>query len=292
MKSSALGGIYILCSLAAAMGPMTATLELSGSLQPHQTPNMQTQKALHKRKLDAEDPANPVAAAATDPNEAAMKIKSRDLINTDRQDFRPDPHPHRHHGQARQDSEDDDNKEPEEESDGDSKKSGKKGAGKKKADKDDDSDENAKEDSDDSDAKQKPKGKSATKQKSSSKDSGKKSGSGKGKNNKGSSSKDSKKGKKTHTGLDGKEVDDEDEEDGEMRKKKIHVKHVKAKQRRWRTGKPKYNYKQALNGWKEVGPLYYYKGKYENSAISGGLTTTNVLGSALAAMLSATAMLY
>ncbi|KAJ1808999.1 hypothetical protein LPJ56_006035, partial [Coemansia sp. RSA 2599] len=248
------------------------------------------------RKLDAEDPANPVAAAATDPNEAAMKIKSRDLINADRQDFRPDPHPHRHHTQARQDSDDDDSEgsEGKEEGEADSKKSGKKSTSvKKKNNSDEGSDENPKEDSGDSDAKQKTKGKAAAKQKSGTKDSGKK-GDGdkkaKGKSDKGPSSKD-KKDKKTHTGLDGKEVDDEDEENGEVRKKKVQVKHVKAKQRRWRTGKPKYNYKQALEGWKEVGPLYYYKGKYENSALSGRLTAANVLvGSALVVAASAAAM--
>ncbi|KAJ1722302.1 hypothetical protein LPJ53_003252 [Coemansia erecta] len=227
-----------------------------------------TSSRLYKRKHNAEDPANPVAAAATDPNEAAMKIKSRDLINTDRQDFHPDPHPHRHHGQAHHDSNDDDDtdniRDQDDDDEGEAKPANKKGSSKKKAAKDSDSDDGAKDDSDDLDSKSKNK-KSKTKQKSS-KDGEKKDA--KGKDDKKTKGKGDKKGKKTHTGLDGKEVDDEDEEGEEVHKKKVHLKHVKAKQRRWRTGKPKYNYKKALDGWKEVGPLYYYKGKYENGASS------------------------
>ncbi|KAJ1846443.1 hypothetical protein LPJ73_004533, partial [Coemansia sp. RSA 2703] len=220
-----------------------------------------TSNHLYKRKHDAEDPANPVAAAATDPNEAAMKIKSRDLINTDRQDFHPDPHPHRHHGQAHRDSNEDDdndnNRDQDDEDSGEEKPANKKGSSKKKGAKDSDSD-----DSEDADSKSK--NKKAKPKEKSSKDSEKKDAKGKG--DKKSKGKNDKKGKKTHTGLDGKEVDDEDEEGEEVHKKKVHLKHVKAKQRRWRTGKPKYNYKKALDGWKEVGPLYYYKGKYENGA--------------------------
>ncbi|KAJ1838189.1 hypothetical protein LPJ57_011205, partial [Coemansia sp. RSA 486] len=148
MKTSTLSGIGAFCSLAAAMGPMTATLGSSVTVLVQPTVHVQSHAMLFKRKQDAEDPANPVAAAATDPNEAAMKIKSRDLINTDRQDFRPDPHPHHHHGQARHDSDDDNNnnEESEEDSGEDSKKAAKKGSAKKKADKEEeDSDESNKE---------------------------------------------------------------------------------------------------------------------------------------------------
>ncbi|KAJ2337317.1 hypothetical protein GGI00_000318 [Coemansia sp. RSA 2681] len=202
--------------------------------------------ALHKRRLEREDPANPVAAAATDPNMAAMKIKSRDLIPTDRPDIHPGgPYRHRHPADKRKHS----------------------------PSKDDDTDNGAEKDDEDDDGKRdKPKPKSANgssskpKDKGGNKDGDRRSGDAKGDKN----SKEANK-KKTHTGLDGKEVsddndNDEDSEESEKRRKQTLVKHIQAKRRLWRTGKPNYDYKKAMAAWKEVGPLYYYRGKYENAA--------------------------
>ncbi|KAJ1895173.1 hypothetical protein LPJ66_004749 [Kickxella alabastrina] len=226
---------------------------------------------LQRRKLDPEDPANPVAA--TDPNEAAMKIRSRDLINTDRPNMRPDLHPHHQRGKPRRDDD--------EPGDNDSKSNAKQAAkktpvNKKAAAKDEDDDD----DVGDSDSKTKPKPKSIQKDKDSDKDNNDEKDGGKKARGKGDSGKDSKNNKKTHTGIDGNEVEDEDSEESEERKKKNRVNHIKAKQRTWRTGKPDYNYKKALDGWKDVGPQYYYKGKYENSAQSARLAGT-VSGAAL-----------
>ncbi|KAJ2501468.1 hypothetical protein GGH96_001887 [Coemansia sp. RSA 1972] len=224
---------------------------------------------LFKRKQEKEDPANPVAAAATDPNEAAMKIKSRDLIPTDRPGARPAIHQHQHPHHADEDDADSD--------DTDAKLSStpskRKPATKNKSN-DRDKEEEDEEADDDSDSvkgkqQQPKKGNSAGKPKPKS-DKGDKDEDKKGKKDvKGKKDAKGKKDKNTHTGLDGNEVDDEEADDAEAaRKKKVQVQHVKAQRRKWRTGKPKYNYNQALAGWKEVGPLYYYKGKYENAAVS------------------------
>ncbi|KAJ2480935.1 hypothetical protein IWW56_002102 [Coemansia sp. RSA 2131] len=221
--------------------------------------------ALFKRKQEKEDPANPVAAAATDPNEAAMKIKSRDLIPTDRPGVRPAIHQHQHPHHFDEDDADSDDTDAKPSSTPSKRKPATKN---KSNDRDKDEED---EDDDDSDSgksgKQQPKkGNGAGKPKPK----GDKDEDKKGKKDvKGKKDAKGKKDKNTHTGLDGNEVDDEDADDAEAaRKKKVHVQHVKAQRRKWRTGKPKYDYKQALAGWKEVGPLYYYKGKYENAAVS------------------------
>ncbi|KAJ2084243.1 hypothetical protein H4R24_000185 [Coemansia sp. RSA 988] len=212
--------------------------------------------ALFKRKMDKVDPANPVAAAATDPNEAAMKIKSRDLIPTDRPGIRPDLHRHRHSSHD-DDDDDDDN----DGNDADSKGNGRaKSSGGRKSKDDEKSDED---DSGDTDSKSSKKSKGGSKDKAKDDKNQKANDKDKSKD-KDKDSISSKNDKKTHTGLDGKEVDNEKSE--AIRKNNMRVKHVKARQSKWRTGKPKYNYRQALAGWKEVGPMYYYRGKYENSA--------------------------
>ncbi|KAJ1663680.1 hypothetical protein EV178_004799 [Coemansia sp. RSA 1646] len=231
---------------------------------------------MYKRK-NREDPANPVAAAATDPNEAAIMIKSRDLVPTDRPNFHPDVHHHRHGDQDDADSPDDND---DEDSHSEHKKGKSKSKNSSKADRNDENDADSNDDDsgerhkdgDDSephgrksksskDSKAKGKGKDKDKDKAGSKQKTK------GRGDDGDKKK--KKKKNTHTGLDGNEVDDEDDESsqgGDLKHKKVKVKHVEAKQRHWRTGKPNYNYKKSLAGWKEVGPLYYYKGKYENAA--------------------------
>ncbi|KAJ2584769.1 hypothetical protein GGH95_000089 [Coemansia sp. RSA 1836] len=241
--------------------------------------------ALHKRRLEREDPANPVAAAATDPNIAAMKIKSRDLIPTDRPDIHPGgPYRHRHPaGHAHQDDDADDSPggDPDDGNRGgrDTKSGNRRGVReatdkrKHSPSKDDDTDNGAEKDDEDDDGKRdksKPKsangGSSKPKDKGGNKDGDRRSGDAKGDKN----SKEANK-KKTHTGLDGKEVsddndNDEDSEESEKRRKQTLVKHIQAKRRLWRTGKPNYDYKKAMAAWKEVGPLYYYRGKYENAA--------------------------
>ncbi|KAJ2763763.1 hypothetical protein IWQ56_004734 [Coemansia nantahalensis] len=167
--------------------------------------------------VQREDPAHPVAAAATDPNEAAMRIKPQDLLPSDRPALHPDSH------RAQRPSRDED---------GDDYDSGSR---------------RSRGTSGDTGKDQRPQAK----------------------DNRGLAK--SGKDKKTHTGIDGKEVDD-DNSDGDgndmdaARKKAQQVKHIQARQRTWRTGKPTYNYTQALDGWKEVGPMYYYKGKYANAA--------------------------
>ncbi|KAJ2610198.1 hypothetical protein H4S08_003724 [Coemansia sp. RSA 1365] len=223
---------------------------------------------MFQRKVDKIDPANPVAAAATDPNEAAMKIKSRDLVPTDRPGIRPDLHHHRHSDHDRDDDDADNNGEDETDSKANSRS---KNSGNRKSKEDEDSESD---DSDDSDSKSSKKlkgdGDGKTKGKKDQNESEKNNKSKNKDNDKNTKdSKSSKNGKKAHIGLDGKKVDDEDSEKSEaIRKNNLRVNHVKARQRKWRTGKPKYNYRQALEGWKEVGPMYYYKGKYENSANS------------------------
>ncbi|KAJ1835330.1 hypothetical protein LPJ63_001218 [Coemansia sp. RSA 2711] len=254
----------------------------AASLAEHQAAPSFRQPLMFKQK---EDPANPVAAAATDPNEAAMKIKSRDLVPTDRPGARPEIH-HRHRPTHGSDDDDDDNDDNDDgNDDGDSDESEAKPSpksSKSKAAKNRGSDDK---DGDDDDAKSK----QPTKKGKSDKSKGDKSKNDKEsdkKKDKGKDSKDSKdskakKGKKTHTGLDGKEVDDEDADDAEAaRKKKVQVKHVQAMQRKWRSGRPKYNYRQALAGWKEVGPMYYYTGKYENSAVAHGSSALAILAAA------------
>ncbi|KAJ1795518.1 hypothetical protein LPJ59_004296 [Coemansia sp. RSA 2399] len=290
MKVAGSALVHILCGVALASEPTgnqqqhAPTQVLLAASTGRLVPRAQH---IYKRK-NREDPANPVAAAATDPNEAAIMIKSRDLIPTDRPNFHPDVHRHRHGDQDDDDSSggnDDD----------DSHSGHKKGsAGKSKAkgssskagrndendddnnddgdgDGDDDSDshaqkgKNGKKDKGDKDSKAKGKGKDKDK---GDKD---KAGSKQKSKGKGDDDKKNKKKKNTHTGLDGNEVDNDDDEDGQgkdPKHKKVKVKHVEAKQRHWRTGKPNYNYKKSLAGWKEVGPLYYFKGKYENAASS------------------------
>ncbi|PIA16539.1 hypothetical protein COEREDRAFT_86931 [Coemansia reversa NRRL 1564] len=235
---------------------------------------------MFQRKVDKIDPANPVAAAATDPNEAAMRIKSRDLVPTDRPGIRPDLHRHRHSGNGRDDDDDDDadaDNNGEDETDSKANARSKNSGSRKSKDENSDSDDSDDKEDSDSKSSKKHKGgaddktkskknqneneknnKDKTKDKNKDKDNGK---------NTDKDSKSSKSGKKAHIGLDGKKVDDEDSEKSEaIRKNNLRVQHVKARQRKWRTGKPKYNYRQALAGWKEVGPMYYYKGKYANSA--------------------------
>ncbi|KAJ2747672.1 hypothetical protein GGI20_000321 [Coemansia sp. BCRC 34301] len=259
--------------------------------------------ALYKRRLEREDPANPVAAAATDPNMAAMKIKSRDFIPTDRPNAHPGgPYRHLHPaGHVHPDDgeeEDADNGNRGGGGDRPNNRQGRRGAADKRKHsplKDDDDTDNGadKDDNDDDDDdvkrdKPRPKlanGSSKSKDKSGNKDGDRRSRDAK--NDKGS--KDAKK-KKTHTGLDGKEVSDdndsdEDGEESEKRRKQTLVKHIQAKRRLWRTGKPKYDYKKAMAAWKEVGPLYYYRGKYENAA---GQTSRRATASvAMCALVSA-----
>ncbi|KAJ1732397.1 hypothetical protein LPJ61_002067 [Coemansia biformis] len=249
MKVSAPALAFALCAVArsvyGATGPGPVRSLIVALEAPHR---LQPRMLLAER----EDPAHPVAAAATDPNEAAMRIKPQDLVPTDR----PGAHPDYHHPRR-----------PSRDSDGDDDDGGSSrlGPGTKGSN-------------------------SSSKQRA--KDSERGGGNGKdqqpkGKDGKGPS-KDSKgpskggKDKKTHTGLDGNEVDDEDSDDMDAaRKKSQQVKHVQARQRKWRTGKPKYNYAQAIEGWKEVGPMYYYKGKYANTAASRHLLTHSAAAAAV-----------
>ncbi|KAJ1988316.1 hypothetical protein GGI04_006088, partial [Coemansia thaxteri] len=249
--------------------------------------------ALFKRRVDREDPANPVAAAAIDPNVAAMRIKSRDLIPTDRPNIHPNgPHRYRHpasHGRPDDDGSDSPSPDAEEDS-GDprprNKNSARDTAAKHKstlAKDDDDSDSGFERDGEGDGKRDKPK---PSNNGGKAKDTKFNKGDDKRPQDKGG--KNSQK-KKTHTGLDGNEVADdgaENDEESEVQKKKILVKHIQAKQRRWRTGKPKYDYKKALAGWKEVGPLYYYKGKYENSAQPLRSGSGHVALAALAAIIA------
>ncbi|KAI9506064.1 hypothetical protein BX070DRAFT_219272, partial [Coemansia spiralis] len=238
--------VSLLCSAALALQTGSEQLHspvkyIQAAVDAHQN---QILHHMYKRKMK-EDPENPVAAAATDPNEAALNIKSRDLIPTNRPGMPSEIHHHRHGDSTERDDEDDKDESPKHAKDDDNSHSEhKKSSGNKSKasakDGDDDDDDNAKakaKDDDDSESH-------------------------------GQKNKDGKS-KTKNKGLDGSEVDNEDGEDENgSAHKKVKVKHVKAKQRRWRTGQPKYNYKQALAGWKEVGPLYYYKGKYENAATS------------------------
>ncbi|KAI8324182.1 hypothetical protein GQ54DRAFT_79058 [Martensiomyces pterosporus] len=215
-----------------------------------------------KRRLVAEDPANPVAAAATDPNEAAMKIKSRDLIPTDR----PESPFHRHRHGRQDDGAQEDGSEAGNGERSAPKRSSGGGDGSSAKRKTVAKDEDTNEGSDDSrsmDTKSKPKPKPSSKGTKGSGDGEKDSA----KKPKGNPDAKDRNNKKTHTGLDGNEVDDQDDDSEDM-KKKIQVEHVKAMKRRWRTGTPKYDYQKALDGWKKVGPMYYYKGKYANAATS------------------------
>ncbi|KAJ2844751.1 hypothetical protein IWW36_005060 [Coemansia brasiliensis] len=237
--------VYQCCASMVLLAPSNAYVrQVATAASGQQAQETFRMPMLLKRKQDKEDPANPVAAAATDPNEAAMKIKSRDLVPTDRPGVRPEIHHHRHSDDSKEDEEARDNVEPDNSENMEHEDSGTEHRSSRPTHKPSAKSKDAKDDS-----------KSAKKAKTSDK----------AKSEKGSKSKDSKK---THTGLDGKEVDDENAlEDMEMaRKKKIQVQHVQAKRRKWRTGRPKYDYKQAIAGWKEVGPMYYYKGKYENNA--------------------------
>ncbi|KAJ2864266.1 hypothetical protein GGH94_003044 [Coemansia aciculifera] len=267
----------LMCGLAAAyQNPISIGVDVSDFATVEAVPTLRLHgQVLRKRRLEREDPANPVAAAATDPNVAAMKIRSRDLIPTDR----PDPYRHRHpagHAHQEDDADDSPGGDPD---GGDTKPSNRRG-GKGATDKrkhspakdDDDADNRVEDDDEGNDGKRdkpKPKpasGSSKPKDKSGNKDGDRRSKDAKNDKN----SKDSKK-KKTHTGLDGNEVsddndNDEDSEESEILKKKMLVKHIQAKRRLWRTGQPKYDYKKAMAGWKEVGPLYYYRGKYANAA--------------------------
>ncbi|KAJ2032337.1 hypothetical protein IW146_003392 [Coemansia sp. RSA 922] len=283
----------LMCGLAAAyQNPTGVDASNFSTVEAVPTPRLH---ALHRRRLEREDPANPVAAAATDPNVAAMKIRSRDLIPTDR----PDPYRHRHPaGHAHPDDDDDS---PGGDSDGGDPKSGNRRGGKGAADKrkhsptkdDDDADNRVEDDDEGNDGKHgnKPKpagGGSKPKDKSGGKDGDKRPKDAK--NDK--KEKDAKK-KKTHTGLDGNEVaddndNDEDSEESEILKKKMLVKHIQAKRRLWRTGQPKYDYKKAMAGWKEVGPLYYYRGKYANTAA----TTPRGTAASIALPILVSAMVY
>ncbi|KAJ2713816.1 hypothetical protein H4R19_002064 [Coemansia spiralis] len=211
------------------------------SRDPARTPASVTEAPPRLQPLrlaaEREDPAHPVAAAATDPNEAAMRIKPQDLLPTDR----PALHPAIHHAQRPgrdTDGDDDDGRRPRGTSSNSSGNRQKPKDGERSGGKD-----------------QRPTakdGRSLTKD-------------AKGQAKDG-------KDKKTHTGLDGKEVSDDDGDDVDSdnmdaaHKKALQIKHIQARQRKWRTGKPAYNYNQAIEGWKEVGPMYYYKGKYENAA--------------------------
>ncbi|KAJ2830174.1 hypothetical protein IWW50_000438 [Coemansia erecta] len=259
MRIAAPALVAVLC--AASTHVCAAEFKPTGvsAADPHASPTHRMPVML-ARKQDKEDPANPVAAAATDPNEAAMKIKSRDLVPTNRPGARPEIH---HHGHASHDDSDDidDSGDSDDTDDADAKPSSKSKRKPESSSKDKDQDDERK----------------STKPSKSGKPGDTASKSDKGKDKKDKKDPKDKKGKKskdTHTGLDGKEVNDEDAEDAEgdaaemARKKKVQVQHVQAKRRKWRTGKVKYDYKQALAGWKEVGPMYYYKGKYENAATS------------------------
>lgn len=210
-----------------------------------------------------EDPANPVAAAATDPNEAAMNIKSRDLLPSNRADIHPHHRdPSSSGGRRHEEDDDDDDSGGKPPSNGNRKGgSGNGNLQQKHGSKNHGNDSENDDGGDDGDRSSKGKsGKSAPKDK----------------NKKSSSSSQSKsKNKTTHTGIDGKEVADDDE-DSDASKKKVKVKHVESKKHRWRTGKPKYDYKKALAGWKEVGPMYYYKGKYANDATAAA-TSAHIL---------------
>ncbi|KAJ2524171.1 hypothetical protein GGI11_001010 [Coemansia sp. RSA 2049] len=300
--------VYILCGAALASrkadGQLRFSLVQAGSAESTGHSEAAAQH-VYKRKT-REDPANPVAAAAMDPNEAAIKIKQKDLIPADRPNLHSEIHAHRHddrHGdrddadQTDRADDDDGHSEHKKDSAAKAKAKGSSKAGHndgddddnekdKGRDKDGEEEERHKEGDDSESHPQKnkdSKGKSKDKDKSLSKQKSK----GKSEDN------DKKKGKNkknTHTGLDGSEISDEDEDGGDPKHKKFKVKHVQAKQRRWRTGKPKYNYKKSLAGWKEVGPLYYYKGKYENAApptsISNHGTLRILVNSLLAAGLA------
>ncbi|KAJ2417440.1 hypothetical protein GGI10_000172 [Coemansia sp. RSA 2530] len=288
--------LCLTCGLVAAYQSLTsASVDVVGFATVEAVPTLRLHaQALHKRRLEREDPANPVAAAATDPNVAAMKIKSRDLIPTDRPDIHPGgSYPHRHPaGHAHADDDVDDS--PGGDADdsghggGDTKSGSKDGKGatadkrKHSPAKDDDDADGHIEDDEDGDGKHdKPKPKSKSTSTSSKPKGGSKEGDKRPKNDK--NSKGAQK-KKTHTGLDGNEAaddndNDEDSEESEVLRKKMLVKHIQAKRRLWRSGKPKYDYKKAMAGWKEVGPLYYYKGKYENTA------TTHSRGTAASVVL-------
>ncbi|KAJ2455697.1 hypothetical protein EV183_000544 [Coemansia sp. RSA 2336] len=246
----------------AALAPSNAyARQIATAASEHQAQETFRMPMLLMRKQDKEDPANPVAAAATDPNEAAMKIKSRDLVPTDRPGARPEIHHHRHSDEFKDEehhSVDSEEAEDEHDAEHDTEHQSPRSAHKASKSKD------TKEDAKSKDAKE------DAKSKNSKSDKGKDKNKDKGKS----------KNAKTHTGLDGKEVDDEDSEEMEARRKKIQVQHVQAKRRKWRTGKPKYDYKQAIAGWKEVGPMYYYRGKYENDAsrLSSSILAIALLG--------------
>ncbi|KAJ1957904.1 hypothetical protein GGI12_004888 [Dipsacomyces acuminosporus] len=244
---------YLFCATVAGLdvyGTANAK-QLPATITPNPLSNQPT-RAMNfaKRKLDPEDPANPVAAAATDPNEAAIKIKSRDLVPTDRPQATFHGHLHRHD----EDMQDDGAEQASDDSDA-KKPSSKDSTSKTKDSKPKDKENKDKESKD----KDKDKDKDRSSNSDSSKD-----GDLKGSKDS-SNSKGDKKAKKIHTGLDGNEVADEDE-DGNMTKKKVQVEHVKATKSHWHTERPTYNYEKALEGWKKAGPLYYYKGKYANSA--------------------------
>ncbi|KAJ2550878.1 hypothetical protein EV175_003903 [Coemansia sp. RSA 1933] len=292
MKVAGSALVHILCGVALASKPVENRPQLvpAQTLLATSTGHLGSAvQHVYKRKA-REDPANPVAAAATDPNEAAIMIKSRDLVPTDRPNFHSEVHHHKHGDQDDADSsgggndDDDDDSGRSERKKSSTGKSKAKGSSKADHSDDSDDDSNSNDDDDssshsqkskdikDSKDKGKGKGKGNDKDKDKDKDKGKdkdKSGSKQKSKGKGDDDKKGKKNKNTHTGLDGNEVDNEDDEDGQggdPNHKKVKVKHVEAKQRHWRTGKPNYNYKKALAGWKEVGPLYYFKGKYENAA--------------------------
>ncbi|KAJ1743925.1 hypothetical protein LPJ79_000410 [Coemansia sp. RSA 1821] len=250
--------VYQCCAGIVALAPSDAYVrQIAPAASEHQAQETFRMPMLLKRKQEKEDPANPVAAAATDPNEAAMKIKSRDLVPTDRPGVRPEIHHHRHTDESKDEEHHNaDSEEPEDEHDSDEHRS----SPPHKASKSKDTKEDTKP------KKPKSNDKNNNKDKDKDKDKGKEKG--------------KSKNSKTHTGLDGKEVDDEDSDEMEARRKKIQVQHIQAKRRKWRTGRPKYDYKQAIAGWKEVGPMYYYKGKYENDAsrLSSSVLAIALLG--------------
>ncbi|KAJ2817597.1 hypothetical protein GGI24_005354, partial [Coemansia furcata] len=268
--------LYLICGLAAAyQSPTSMGVDASGFATVDAVPTLRFHAhPLHKRRLEREDPANPVAAAATDPNVAAMKIRSRDLIPTDRPDG---PYRHLHPaGHAHHDSDADDSpdSDPDDSNHGGggtkaSNRRGGRGEDKRKHSPANDDDDESNDDESNDGKRDKPKQKSAggsNKPKNGGKDGDRRPKDAKNDKNSKNSSK-----KKTHTGLDGNEVaddndNDEDSEESEILRKKMLVKHIQAKRRLWRSGKPKYDYKKAMAGWKEVGPLYYYKGKYANAA--------------------------